>query len=137
MSIPSSIHFHNMDRSPALEADVKNHVDSLSQYYERITDCHVTIDAPHRHHHKGRRYKVVIRISVPGDTLVVSHEDESSPAHDDCYVAVRDAFCNSLAAIRIPFPIRQFADCLALYRSCIRTCTALPAARALVICLCT
>jgi ribosome-associated translation inhibitor RaiA len=92
MSIPSSVHFHNMDRSPALEADVIDHVESLSHFYDRITDCQVTIDAPHRHHHKGRRYKVVIRISVPGDTLVVSHEDESNPAHDDCYVAVRDAF---------------------------------------------
>lgn len=92
MNIPSSVHFHNMDQSPALETDVKNHVESLSHFFDRITDCQVTIDAPHRHHHKGRRYKVVIRISVPGETLVVSHEDESSPAHDDCYVAVRDAF---------------------------------------------
>jgi ribosome-associated translation inhibitor RaiA len=92
MNIPSSVHFHNMDRSAALEADINDHVKSLSHFYDRITDCQVTIDAPHRHHHKGRRYKVVIRISVPGDTLVVSHEDESSPAHDDCYVTVRDAF---------------------------------------------
>jgi ribosome-associated translation inhibitor RaiA len=92
MNIPSSVHFHNMDQSPALETDVKNRVESLSHFFDRITDCQVTIDAPHRHHHKGRRYKVVIRISVPGETLVVSHEDESSPAHDDCYVAVRDAF---------------------------------------------
>jgi ribosome-associated translation inhibitor RaiA len=92
MSIPSSIHFHNMDRSPALETDIKNHVESLSQFFDRIIDCQVTIDAPHRHHHKGLRYRVVINISVPGDTLVVSHEDESSPAHDDCYVTVRDAF---------------------------------------------
>ena len=92
MSIPSSVHFHNIDRSAALEAKIKDRVKTLSHFYDRITDCQVTIDAPHRHHHKGRRYKVVIRISVPGDTLVVSHEDESSPAHDDCYVAVRDAF---------------------------------------------
>ena len=71
MSIPSSVHFHNMDRSPALETDIKNHVESLSQFFDRIIDCHMTIDAPHRHHHKGLRYKVVINISVPGDTLVV------------------------------------------------------------------
>jgi len=92
MSIPSSVHFHNMDRSPTLETDIKNHVESLSQFFDRIIDCQVTIDAPHRHHHNGIRDKVVINISVPGDTLVVSHEDASSPAHDDCYVAVRDAF---------------------------------------------
>ena len=92
MNIPSSVHFHNMDRSAALVADITGHVESLRHYYERITDCQVTIEAPHRHHHKGHRYKVVIRISVPGDTLVVSHEDESSPAHEDCYVAVHDAF---------------------------------------------
>jgi hypothetical protein len=81
-----------MDRSAALVADIKGHVESLSHFYEGITDCRVTVQAPHRHHHKGHRYKVVIQISVPDDTLVVSHEDESSPAHEDCYVAVRDAF---------------------------------------------
>ena len=92
MNIPYSVYFHNMDRSPALETNVKNHVESLTHFFDRITDCKVTIDTPHRHHHKGLRYKVIIRISVPSDTLVISHEDESSPAHDDCYVAVRDAF---------------------------------------------
>ena len=92
MTIPSTIHFHNMDRSPALEQDIQDHIDSLSRFYGQITDCEVTAEAPHQRHHKGSRYKVLIRISVPGDTLIVSHQGENSPAHEDCYVAVRDAF---------------------------------------------
>jgi ribosome-associated translation inhibitor RaiA len=92
MTIPFNLHFQNVDRSPALEDTVRKYVDSISRFYDRITDCQVTIQAPHKHQAKGTRYKVVIKISVPGDTLVVSHEDESNAAHEDCYVTVRDAF---------------------------------------------
>jgi ribosome-associated translation inhibitor RaiA len=81
-----------MDRSDALEASVQKHVDSLCHFYDQITDCQVTIDAPHRHQHRGKRYGVVIKIKVKGDTLVVSHENEKNPAHEDCYVTLRDAF---------------------------------------------
>lgn len=92
MTIPLTVHFQNMDRSAALEATVRKYVDSICRFYDRITDCQVTIEAPHRHQAKGKRYKVVIKLSVPGDTLVVSHEDERNASHEDCYVAVRDAF---------------------------------------------
>jgi ribosome-associated translation inhibitor RaiA len=92
MPVPFTVHFQNVDRSPSVEAAVRKYVESISRYYDRITDCQITVEAPHRHHAKGKRYKVVIRIFVPGDTLVVSHEDESNEAHEDVYVAVRDAF---------------------------------------------
>lgn len=92
MAVPLTVHFQNIGRSPALEARVRKYVNSLSRFYDRITDCQVTIEAPHRHHSKGKRYKVLIKLSVPGDTLIVSHEDESSSEHEDCYVALRDAF---------------------------------------------
>jgi ribosomal subunit interface protein len=92
MITATRIFFHNMDRSPAIETQVASHLESLDRFYQRITDCQVSIEAPHQHHHKGGRYKVLIKISVPGETLVVSHEDESNPAHEDCYVALHDAF---------------------------------------------
>lgn len=92
MKVSSSIRFHNLERSPAVEAQVSKFVDSLAHYYDRVEHCDVTIEAPHHHKHHGNRYKVIIRMTVPGDTLVISHENETTPSHEDCYVTVHDAF---------------------------------------------
>ena len=92
MAVPCSVQFHNIEKSEALEAKALKQAESLARVYDRITACHVTIDSPHQHHHRGRRYDVLIRISLPGDTLVVSHEGESNPDHENAYVTLRDAF---------------------------------------------
>lgn len=34
----------------------------------------------------------MIKLAVPGETLVVSHGRSDDPAHEDCYVAIHDAF---------------------------------------------
>ena len=88
----SRVHFHNMDGSPALEADIRKHIDKLEQFYAHMVGCEVTVEAPHHHHHKGIRYRVIIKMSVPGDTLVVSQDRGTNPAHENCYVAIHDAF---------------------------------------------
>ncbi|HUU24039.1 MAG TPA: HPF/RaiA family ribosome-associated protein, partial [Methyloceanibacter sp.] len=49
-------------------------------------------EAPHRHHHKGKLYSVHIDISVPGKDLVVDRAKPLDHAHEDVYLAVRDAF---------------------------------------------
>jgi len=92
MSTNVRVHFQNMERSPALEASINKHVEKLQRFYSHIVALHVTVEAPHQHRHKGYNYRVVIRISVPDDTLVVSHERGRNPAHEDCYVAIHDAF---------------------------------------------
>lgn len=92
MSPTTRIKFKNMSASDALESRIKQQVDGLGHFYDRITSCDVTIDAPHHHQHQGYRYVVRLRISVPGDVIVVSHESERDDAHEDPYVAVRDAF---------------------------------------------
>lgn len=84
--------FRNLDRSPAIEELVSQQIDLLHKFYSRIANCDVTIESPHQHHHQGQRFNVTIAISVPGDTLVVSHENEKDPAHEDCYVTIHDAF---------------------------------------------
>ena len=54
--------------------------------------CDVTIEAPHRHHHKGKLYKVRIDIGMPGKDVHVNQEGPKNHAHEDVYVAIRDAF---------------------------------------------
>jgi len=78
--------------------------------------CRVIVEAPHRHHRKGKVYEVRIDLTVPGselfinhspkllkaakpslaespeEKLIESHEPSKHGAHVDVYVAIRDAF---------------------------------------------
>jgi ribosomal subunit interface protein len=92
MQIPLQISFRHMDPSAAVEAEVRKRVSKLEQFFDRMTSCRVVIEAPHRHHHKGKLYQVRIDITVPGKEIAVAHEGPQNAAHKDVYVAVRDAF---------------------------------------------
>jgi ribosome-associated translation inhibitor RaiA len=92
MQTPLQITFHQVPHSPALEADVRKWVDELATFFDRIISCRVLIEVPHRHHHRGRLYRVRIEIGVPGDHVVVDRSPDEDGAHADPYVAVRDAF---------------------------------------------
>ena len=116
MEIPLQITFRNMPPSEAIENAVKEKAAKLESFYNRIMSCRVVVEAPHRHHHKGKAYQVRIDLTVPGGELVInrapqrlaaaklnvsalseeelaeSHEPSKHAAHEDVYVAIRDAF---------------------------------------------
>lgn len=92
MRIPLQVSFRNMDPSEVMEARIREKAGKLDQYFDQIMSCRVTVEAPHRHHHKGNLYRVRIDITVPDDELVVSHDRHDNHAHEDAYVAIRDAF---------------------------------------------
>jgi hypothetical protein len=74
------------------------------------------VEAPHRHHHKGKAFQVRLDLSVPGREIVINrapkrlsaakstegrqvekdlvenHRPSKHAAHEDIYVAIRDAF---------------------------------------------
>jgi cold shock CspA family protein len=54
--------------------------------------CRVTVEAPHRHHRHGKLYDVRIDLSVPGRDVFVGRSGPLNHAHEDVYVAIRDAF---------------------------------------------
>lgn len=90
--------------------------EKLGAFYDRIMNCRVIVEAPHRHHRKGKLYHIRIHLAVPGGEVTVKHEpkrivgslarrqktQEVAPAttrepskyaaHKDIYVALRDAF---------------------------------------------
>ena len=86
------INFRNLEHSDAIEAAVRKHADKLVQLNSDITSCRVTIESPHKHHYKGKLYHVVVDVKVPGKELVVSRMPDDEKAHEDVYVAIRDAF---------------------------------------------
>jgi len=105
-----------MSPSPTVEAHIREKAGKLDAFYDRIMSCHVTVEAPHRRHRKGKRYRVRIDITAPGGELVINraprrihepdleqskaplheqlenHEPSKQAAHEDIYVAIRDAF---------------------------------------------
>jgi cold shock CspA family protein/ribosome-associated translation inhibitor RaiA len=81
-----------MDPSPAVEARIRTHVERLEHLYGRITTGQVVVEAPHRRNRQGRLFAVRLRLSTPGRHVVVTHEGRLNHAHEDIYVALRDAF---------------------------------------------
>jgi ribosomal subunit interface protein len=92
MQAPLEVSFKNMEPSPAIVDDIEQRVAKLDRYFEKVTSCHVTVEAPHKHHRKGRHWRVRILINAPGRQLVVSDEPGNVHAHEDLGVALRDAF---------------------------------------------
>jgi ribosomal subunit interface protein len=93
MSIqPVEIVFDNMNPSPAIESKIRERAEKLDQFFDQIMTCRVLVEAPHKHHHKGNLYRIRINLTVPGEELVVSRVPDDQQAHEDVYVAIRDAF---------------------------------------------
>ena len=116
MKLPLQITFRNMPPSEAIENNVREKAARLETLYDGIISCRIIIEAPHRHHHKGKAYQVSIDMTVPAGEIVVnrapkrldaaktprpeelendlieSHEPSKHGAHADLYVAIRDAF---------------------------------------------
>lgn len=116
MEIPLQITFRNMPPSEAIETNIREKAKKLASFHNRIMSCRVVVEAPHRHHRKGKAYEVRIDLIVPGGELVInrpptrleaaklsllersekelteSREPSKHGAHEDVYVAIRDAF---------------------------------------------
>jgi len=89
---PVEVMFHNLQPSPAIEAKIRDRAARLDRFYDQIMSCRVAVEAAHRHHHKGNLYRIRIDLTVPDEELVVSRVPDDQQAHEDIYVAIRDAF---------------------------------------------
>ncbi len=82
------------DFSPPVLAEerIRERVDRLGKLHPRITSCRIVAEAPHRHRNKGSLYRIRIDLTVPGGELVVNRDPHDKHAHEDFFVAMRDAF---------------------------------------------
>ncbi|SDY69531.1 ribosome hibernation-promoting factor, HPF/YfiA family [Nitrosomonas sp. Nm33] len=87
MQVPLQITIRDISPSDALEAHIRDKVDKLENFFDRLVSCHVVVEMPHKHHHQGKEFNVRINIGVPGSDIVVNRDH-----HQDPYVALRDAF---------------------------------------------
>ena len=91
MQIPLQVSFRDISHSDFVKKRICEKVEKLKKYTNRITFCRVIVDAPHRHHNKGKLYHVCIDLSLPGEKIVVAR-DPDDHSHEDVYIAIRDAF---------------------------------------------
>jgi ribosome-associated translation inhibitor RaiA len=93
MTIQPDITFRNMEPSAAVEDRIRERLIWLMRVDDRITSARIRVEAPHRSRTKGKIYHVSIALMVPGrPEMVISHEPEVNHAHEDIYIAIRDAF---------------------------------------------
>lgn len=92
MPIPLQVTFRKMLPSPFVRERIRERVDKLEQFYRRVTGCRVVVEAPHRHHHKGKLYAIAVEVSLPRMTLTSHRNPGQRHEHADIYVALRDSF---------------------------------------------
>lgn len=92
MQKPLEITYRHMEPSPALEAVVTERAEKLENFCDEIISCSVIFEAPHKHHHKGNLFHFRIDVTVPGKEIVVKRSPDDEHAHENPYVALRDAF---------------------------------------------
>ena len=87
MQRPLQIILRDIPPSDAIEADIKDRVEKLEQFYSQMIGCKVTVAIAGKHKHQGKLFNITLDISVPGSELVVNRD-----MHEDVYVALRDTF---------------------------------------------
>ena len=93
MEQPLKLSFHGVEPTAAIEDRIRDRFARLERLHDGIVACHVTVEAPHRHHHKGTSFNVRIDLTVPHGEIVVGGRDSAHDhAHEDLYVAIRDSF---------------------------------------------
>jgi ribosomal subunit interface protein len=92
MQLPLQITFRHMEPSAALEARIRQRAEEFERFFDRITSCRVVVERAHRRHQQGNLFEVKIDLTIPGNELVVGRDSGANHAHEDPYVAVRDAF---------------------------------------------
>jgi cold shock CspA family protein/ribosome-associated translation inhibitor RaiA len=73
--IPTQVTFRGLQHSDSIEAEIRQRVAWLEQFFAGIVRCRVAIELTRRRRNDGRRFHVRIEVSVPGGApIVVSHE---------------------------------------------------------------
>ena len=92
MQLPLQITFRNLPPSAAVEAKVRERAENLDKFYEHIMRCRVIVEPLPHHSHQGALHDIHIDITLPDEEIAIRHTHPADHAHEDPYVALRDAF---------------------------------------------
>jgi ribosome-associated translation inhibitor RaiA len=83
--------FVGMDAVEAARVEVRAWVPRLGVLMESVSAGHVFIEAVDTRR-KERQYRVRMELAMPGGLMAVTHAEALNGAHEDVYVAIRNAF---------------------------------------------
>ena len=89
--------FHNIEQSNAVAEAVQKRISKLERYCDQIITGRVVLDSPHNNHYKGKVYSVGLEIHTPIKEVRVNQEQHDNHAHEDLYIAIRDAYSTKTA----------------------------------------
>src|SRR6185312_6115532 len=92
MQLPLEITFRHTEPSPALEARIRELAARLEKFSAQIMRCHVIVEPVPHHQHKGGLHEFRIDITLPDAEIAIRKARPADHAHEDPYVALRDAF---------------------------------------------
>lgn len=90
--VPLRLAVHNTELSPQAHADIRQRVERLARYYDRITNCRVTIEVPQRRRRTDRKlYGARLALTVPLGSIVIDRQPRRTleTALDDAFQAAR------------------------------------------------
>jgi hypothetical protein len=81
--VPVHITFRHLRARPEAEGLVRTHVERLRQRCDRLVDCRVSIEVPHRSRASARPFRVRVELGVPRERLVVTRDvDDAEPPRE-------------------------------------------------------
>jgi len=91
VDVATTIVFRGMERSEALEANIRQQVARLRKFAADLRTCKVVVAADTLRHQQGGAYRIGVHAAVGRREIDVgvAHDDAR---HGDPYVAVSDAF---------------------------------------------
>ena len=92
MELPLQITFRHMDSSDTVAVRIRERAEELGRFFDRIMSCRVVVERQHPRRHQGNLFRVRVDLKVPGRGIVVGRDPAAHHAHEDVYVAIRDAF---------------------------------------------
>lgn len=82
-----------LEPSDSLRARIEREAEKLERLRDRIVSCRVAVSGRSGRRRHGDLYSVRLQISVPGQKdIVIDRNPPEDHAHEDAFVAIRDAF---------------------------------------------
>lgn len=92
MQVPVQITVRGMEPSETIDNLVRAHAAHLDPFSDRITHCHVVVEAPTHRQRQGGHFKVNVELTVPGPDVVARRDPAKHVGNADVGVAIKEAF---------------------------------------------
>jgi len=101
MRIPLELSFQGLNRSEAMEEQIRKDVDKLDRICDQLISCRVGVRRDQKSRNTANPFRIRIEMRVPpGKNLIVTHESGLKEAADDLPTALKNAFKSAHRRLR-------------------------------------